>query len=410
MRKGILLWALLGFVSGVLLGQKTPHPSHIMKYYFTAAEGAKQSVVVPLSLLRFKGVHASEYMACFPNEGFRFGQFQTQIQTGFDTILAIEEMISCGPFLAHRTETTNGEYKTFLKDSQWIKSNLGFAIQQLQVDSSVWAPLPATAESAAVINPFSYLYYQSTTYDNFPVVGISQLQAVAYCEWLTHRLNESVEYASLQTELKKNGILLKVELPTVAEWMYLYEMVIQEPGRKGVAQNKIRGNHFRNNPRKGGGLITYLQHQEYGNLPLSFGGTQTARGMKIQNELSQNMLKPLAANYSPAKPYPAVSHLLGNVAEWTSTAAYGHLYNNKTTILNTNGQLIENAYQLMKVFDFKDQLVNASDLEQHFAVKGGSWAQDFYYLDPMSVFFMQSNHSNNHVGFRTIIHFYPNPK
>jgi formylglycine-generating enzyme required for sulfatase activity len=129
--------------------------------------------------------------------------------------------------------------------------------------------------------------------------------------------------------------------------------------------------------------------------------------LNIQNVLSEALLKPIPVEQPPAKPYPNVSHIVGNVAEWTSTPAYGHLYNNKTTILNTNGQLIENAYQQVNVFDFKGYLVDAELLKHHYAIKGGSWAQDFYYLDPMAVFFMQSNHRNNHVGFRPVLHFYP---
>lgn len=181
-----------------LSAQKTPHPEYLMRYYFTAAEGAKQSVIPSKDLLKIKGIDQKTYFPCFPQEGLRFNQFLSQVQTGYDTIFAIEEMVSCGPFLAHRTETTNGEYKAFLADSAWIKTQLGFAMLQLQPDTSVWLPFAATAESAAVPNPYARLYFQNSTYNNYPVVGVSQLQATAYCEWFTHILNESPQYASLQ--------------------------------------------------------------------------------------------------------------------------------------------------------------------------------------------------------------------
>jgi len=348
MRKSILTGILSLLVFTALGAQKTPHPEYLMRYYFTAVEGAKQSLVPPISLLKSKQNKLNNYFACFQPEGLRFNQFPSQAQTGYDTIFAIEEMISCGPFLAHRTETTNGEYKDFLRDSQWIKENLGFTVSQLKPDTTVWAPFAANAERSAVTNPYTWLYFQANTYDQYPVVGVSQLQATAYCQWLTHELNTSPEYASLQAAMRKAGLTVIAELPTTAEWM-----------------------------------------------------------LNIQIELSETLLKPLPARQIPAKPYPSVSHLVGNVAEWTSTPAYGHLFNNKTTILNTNGQLIENAYQQMTVFDFSGYLVDAETLKQHYAVKGGAWSQDFYYLDPMAVFFMQSNHRNNHVGFRTVLHFYP---
>ena len=407
MRKCILtgLLTLLVFVG--LKAQKTPHPEYLMRYYFTAVEGAKQSVVPLECVFKSKRNNLTNYFPCFQPEGLRFNQFPSQIQTGFDTIFAIEEMISCGPFLAHRTEITNKEYKDFLRDSQWIKENLGFTVSQIKPDTSVWAPFAATAERSAVTNPYTWLYFQANTYDNYPVVGVSQLQATAYCQWLTHELNTSPEYASLQAAMRKAGLTVIAELPTAAEWMCLYEMSIQQPSQIGVGKDEIPGTYFRNNQKMGGGLFTFIRHQENKNIPVAFAGTKTTRGLNIQNELSETLLKPLPSEQIPAKPYPNVSHLVGNVAEWTSTPAYGHLFNNKTTILNTNGQLIENAYQQVNVFDFKGYLVDAESLKQHYAIKGGSWAQDFYYLDPMSVFFMQSNHRSNHVGFRPVLHFYP---
>ena len=407
MRKSILTGILSLLVFTALGAQKTPHPEYLMRYYFTAIEGAKQSLVPPISLLKSKQNKLNNYFPCFQPEGLRFNQFPSQAQTGYDTIFAIEEMISCGPFLAHRTETTNGEYKDFLRDSQWIKENLGFTVSQLKPDTTVWAPFAANAERSAVTNPYTWLYFQANTYDQYPVVGVSQLQATAYCQWLTHELNTSPEYASLQAAMRKAGLTVIAELPTTAEWMCLYEMSIQQPSQIGVGKDEIAGSYFRNNQKMGGGLFTFIQHQESKNIPVAYAGTKTARGLNIQNELSETLLKPLPARQIPAKPYPSVSHLVGNVAEWTSTPAYGHLFNNKTTILNTNGQLIENAYQQMTVFDFSGYLVDAETLKQHYAVKGGAWSQDFYYLDPMAVFFMQSNHRNNHVGFRTVLHFYP---
>jgi formylglycine-generating enzyme required for sulfatase activity len=407
MRNRILILTIALLVFRGLSAQKTPHPEYLMRYYFTAAEGAKQSVIPSKDLLKIKGIDQKQYFPCFPQEGLRFNQFLSQVQTGYDTIYAIEEMVSCGPFLAHRTETTNGEYKAFLADSVWIKEHLGYQPRQLFPDTHVWMPFAATAESAPVPNPYTRLYFQNSTYNNYPVVGVSQLQATAYCEWLSHILNESPQYLGLQAALKKQGLKIKAELPTVAEWLYLYEMSIQVPSRKGVSEGKIRGNYFWKNQRMGGALFTFLQHQELNNAPVSFRGTNTTRGLNIQNELSEALLMPLPSQMPPAKPYPAVSHLLGNVAEWTATPAYGHLFNNRTTILNTNGQLIENAYQQVNVFDFKGYLVEEPALQQHYAIKGGSWSQDFHYLDPMAIMFMQSNHSNNHVGFRPVLHFYP---
>ncbi len=410
MRKGILLLTITLWVFGGLSAQKTPHPEYLMRYYFTAAEGAKPSVIPSKDLLKIKGIDQKQYFPCFPMEGLKFNQFLSQVQTGYDTIYAIEEMVSCGPFLAHRTETTNGEYKAFLADSVWIKEHLGYVPRQLYPDTNVWPSFAATPERAAVVNPYRWVYFQTSTYDQYPVVGVSQLQASAYCSWLTDQLKNNPKYSKLQAALAKAGLRVEASLPSVSEWMYLYESSIEIPSEKGTKEGKINVSYYTTNKRKGGGLITFINHQADRHQPVIYQGIVTNRGFGIQPAISKAILRPTPVEYPAIKPYPSVSHLLGNVAEWTSTPAYGHLFNNRTTILNTNGQLIENAYQQVNVFDFKDYLVDAEQLKQHYAIKGGSWAQDVHYLDPMALMFMQSNHSNNQVGFRTILHFYPGPR
>ena len=97
MRNRILILTIALLVFRALSAQKTPHPEYLMRYYFTAAEGAKQSVIPSKDLLKIKGIGQKQYFSCFPQEGLRFNQFLSQVQTGYDTIYAIEEMVSCSP-------------------------------------------------------------------------------------------------------------------------------------------------------------------------------------------------------------------------------------------------------------------------------------------------------------------------
>jgi formylglycine-generating enzyme required for sulfatase activity len=60
----------------------------------------------------------------------------------------------------------------------------------------------------------------------------------------------------------------------------------------------------------------------------------------------------------------------------------------------------------VNVFDLTGYLVDEVALQSHYVIKGGSWAQEFHYLDPSAVQLMQSNHSTNYVGFRPVIRFY----
>jgi formylglycine-generating enzyme required for sulfatase activity len=42
-------------------------------------------------------------------------------------------------------------------------------------------------------------------------------------------------------------------------------------------------------------------------------------------------------------------------------------------------------------------------LKMHFAIKGGSWAEDIFYLDPTSVEIGRGDQKNSFTGFRTVI-------
>jgi formylglycine-generating enzyme required for sulfatase activity len=108
----------------------------------------------------------------------------------------------------------------------------------------------------------------------------------------------------------------------------------------------------------------------------------------------------------PSKNWPRIHHFLGNVAEWTSSPALGHLYNNKTWVYNVSGTLVPNAYQNPSVFDLSSYLHTESALQNHYLIKGGSFNQDYYYTEPLAAEFMHKNGASSHVGFRPVIRFY----
>ena len=57
-------------------------------------------------------------------------------------------------------------------------------------------------------------YYDSPKYQNFPVVGVSWMQANAFCDWMTkHKINTH----QAKSKMAEGG---KCRLPTEAEWMY----------------------------------------------------------------------------------------------------------------------------------------------------------------------------------------------
>lgn len=67
--------------------------------------------------------------------------------------------------------------------------------------------------------PYKNFYYQHEAYSNFPVVGVSYEQALAFCKWKT-------------TQAKQNGLKHKYRLMTVAEW--------QELTAKGYTEKQLQ--------------------------------------------------------------------------------------------------------------------------------------------------------------------------
>lgn len=77
--------------------------------------------------------------------------------------------------------------------------------------------------------PFVYNYFRSPEYYNYPVVGITYAQALAYCQWRTDRVNEmlAIRYKEVSiaasppyNDMSKIKVRVKYRLPTKEEWEY----------------------------------------------------------------------------------------------------------------------------------------------------------------------------------------------
>ena len=102
------------------------------------------------------------------------------------------------------TEVTNMVWKEYLYDLK--KDGNTEAYTAALPDSLVWRSQLAYGE------PYVEYYFRHPAYHNYPVVGVSQQQAEAFCGWLTDKLNEL--YDNNDEAVTK----LRVRLPTKAEW------------------------------------------------------------------------------------------------------------------------------------------------------------------------------------------------
>lgn len=81
----------------------------------------------------------------------------------------------CQEFWVSKTEVSNGEYRKFLK---WTRASEGqSAYQKLLPDTTVWI-LPESYNG-----PLVKQYFRHPVYTDYPVVGLSKSQAMAYCQW-----------------------------------------------------------------------------------------------------------------------------------------------------------------------------------------------------------------------------------
>ena len=82
------------------------------------------------------------------------------------------------------------------------------SFNKMAPDSTVWYSLKIDRDR------FIYNYHVASQFGNFPAVGISYEQAVAFCEWRTDRVNEMIDKNPGNFSFRK----VTYRLPTEGEW------------------------------------------------------------------------------------------------------------------------------------------------------------------------------------------------
>ena len=187
-------------------------------------------------------------------------------------------------------------------------------------------------------------YFSHPAYQDYPVVGISWKQAVAFCNWRTHYKN------SYQKE-KNKPLVNNFRLPTEAEWEYA--------ARGGIPAG------------------TYPWGSPY---------LLNDRGCFLAN------FKPLRGDYSSDQAMYAVEaksflpndynlyNMAGNVAEWTESSYDPGAYEYVSS-LNPNMSLND---------------------EKRKVVRGGSWKDVAYFLRVSSRDYEYQDTARSYIGFRTV--------
>ena len=117
-------------------------------------------------------------------EGGNFVMGQTEQDVMYEWN-AVPRKVTVSSFYMDKTEVSNIHYREYL---YWLKRTFGADYPQVMAkalpDTLVWR------EELAYNEPYVEYYFRHPAYQDYPVVGVSWLQAVEYCKWRTDRVNE----------------------------------------------------------------------------------------------------------------------------------------------------------------------------------------------------------------------------
>ena len=197
------------------------------------------------------GFSDPEYMEQQTGPGLTFVQGGTFIMGRIDEDVMRDwdnqpRRVTVASFYMDETEVTNYDYRIYLA---WLRKTYPNTTKQKNAtpDTLVWR------NALAYNEPYVNNYLRHPSYSNYPVVGVSWIQASEYCKWRTDRVNEFLliknGYLTLDTAQQngnvfttegyimghyqgvpgkndkkirwENGLLLpNYRLPTEAEWEY----------------------------------------------------------------------------------------------------------------------------------------------------------------------------------------------
>ena len=256
------------------------------------------------------------------------------------------------------------DLKAAAKTSKGLEQPLSnFLVSQTEAvypDSLVWM----RDFSYSYNEPFTRLYFSHPSYNQYPVVGITWKQAVAFCHWRTNNSNFYLDKGNKRDE-KIDGIY---RLPTEAEWEYA-----------------ARGNSKTNNMYPWGSPYTRTKE---GRLLANF---KPGRGDYFGSDAKSDNIYTSKVQSYPENGYKLFD-MAGNVAEWTSSVYY------------------EGGYNFMGDFS-PDLQYNAKEEDpismKRKVVRGGSWKDIAYNIQVSTRNYEYQDTAKSYIGFRCVLSMAP---
>lgn len=256
------------------------------------------------------------------------------------------------------------DLKAAAKASKGLEQSLGDYLitvnQSVYPDTLVWM----RDFSYSYNEPLTRLYFSHPAYNEYPVVGVTWKQAVAFAHW---RTNNSDYYAGKpgRADQKIDGIY---RLPTEAEWEYA-----------------ARGNSKSNAMYPWGSPYTRTKE---GRLLANF---KPGRGDYFGGNAKNDNIYTTKVKAYTENDFKLFD-MAGNVAEWTSSVFYEGSYN--------------------FIGDFSpDVQYNAKDsdpiLMKRKVIRGGSWKDIAYNCQVSSRNYEYQDTAKSYIGFRCVLSMAP---
>ena len=363
---------------------------------------------------------------------FTMGATQENVYYEWDNT---PRQVTVSSFFMDQTEVSNIDYLEYI---YWLNRIYGSdypeMVERALPDTLVWR------NNMSYNEPMVEIYFRHPAYGDYPVVGVSWLQANDYALWRSDRVNEMLlieagvlkfddnqnsenhfttdgylagTYTGVAADGKKavkmeDGILLpKYRLPTEAEWEYAALGLVGNTEGERITQRKTY-------PWNSDGVRS--QEKNYmGDYMANF-----KRGagdyMGVAGSLNDGATFPAPVTAYWPNDY-GLYNMAGNVAEWVLDVyrplsfedfADQNPYRGDSENINYKDgdymSTIQNDWNNKEDLNYTAQMYdygNTTLISDHSRVyKGGSWIDGPYYLSPSTRRYLDEDKSSSTIGFR----------
>lgn len=114
---------------------------------------------------------------------FTMGRVEEDVMSKWDNV---PRRVTVASFYMDETEVSNQDYREFVYWVERVYPGDRDKKESVLPDTLTWR------EELAYNEPYIQNYFRHPAYSDYPVVGVSWVQANAYCQWRTDRVNEQI--------------------------------------------------------------------------------------------------------------------------------------------------------------------------------------------------------------------------